>query len=108
MKLRAARGAYASIFSDRARLRFRAAAGGDAAGSAARVALVTSAGGAALYCLIDPVPVSGRRRLLLFGLDDEMAMGDVAAAELFAARAGAFLPPATRACGASRRSCGSS
>jgi 3-polyprenyl-4-hydroxybenzoate decarboxylase len=37
--------------------------------------------------------VSGRRRLLLFGLDDEMAMGDVAAAELFAARAGAFLPP---------------
>ena len=37
--------------------------------------------------------MSGRRRLLLFGLDDEMAMGDVAAAELFAARAGAFLPP---------------
>lgn len=94
VKLRAARGAYTSIFSDRARLRFRRLVfGGDAAGSAARVALVTSAGGAALYCLIDPVPVSGRRRLLLFGLDDEMAMGDVAAAELFAARAGAFLPP---------------
>ena len=94
VKLRAARGTYTSIFSDRARLRFRRLVfGGDAAGSAARVALVTSAGGAALYCLIDPVPVSGRRRLLLFGLDDEMAMGDVAAAELFAARAGAFLPP---------------
>jgi hypothetical protein len=94
MKLRAARGAYASIFSDRARLRFRRLVfGGDATGSAARVALVASAGGTALYCLVEPVPVSGRRRLLLFGLDDEMAMGDVAAAELFAERAGAFLPP---------------
>jgi Zn-dependent protease with chaperone function len=94
MKLRAARGAYASIFSDRARLRFRHLVfGGDATGSAARVALVASAGGTALYCLVEPVPVSGRRRLLLFGLDDEMAMGDVAAAELFAERAGAFLPP---------------
>ena len=94
MKLRAARGAYASIFSDRARLRFRRLVfGGDATGSAARVALVASAGGTALYCLVEPVPVSGRRRLLLFGLDDEMAMGDVAAAALFAERAGAFLPP---------------
>ena len=94
VKLRAARGAYASIFSDRARTRFRRLVfGGDAAGSAARVALVASAGGTALYCLVEPVPVSGRARLLLFGLDDEMAMGDVAAAELFAARAGAFLPP---------------
>jgi len=42
---------------------------------------------------IDPVPVSGRRRLLLFGLDDEMAMGDVAAAELFAERAGGVPAP---------------
>ena len=93
VKLKAARGAYRTIFSDRARLRFRRFVfGSDAKGSGLRVALVMSVAGTVLYFLVEPVEITRRRRLMLFDLEDEMRLGEVAAADLFQAHSKKFLP----------------
>lgn len=94
VQLRAARGAYRGLFSDRARLEFRHLLfGATAAGSAARLVVVASGCGAVVYLLIDTVPLTGRRRLILFDAQDEHRLGDVAAAAIFQSERGNFLPP---------------
>lgn len=97
VKLRAAHGAYRTLFSDQIRVKFRQALfGKDVKGSTVRLIVLTTATGSILYMLIDPVPVTGRKRLILFNDIDEQKLGEVAAAALFQAEGGNFLPPSDR------------
>ena len=93
-KLRGARRAYRESLSESSRTRVRRLVlGADASGAARRVVVLATTTGGALYLLVDTVPATGRRRLMLFSHDDEAAIARAHLADAFETLDGAFAPP---------------
>ena len=93
-KLRGARRAYRGLLSESSRTRVRRLVlGADASGAARRVVVLATTTGGALYLLVDTVPATGRRRLMLFSHDDEAAIARAHLADAFETLDGAFAPP---------------
>ena len=93
-KLRGARRAYRGLLSESSRARVRRLVlGADASGAARRVVVLATTTGGVLYLLVDTVPATGRRRLMLFSHDDEAAIARAHLAEAFETLDGAFAPP---------------
>ena len=75
LKLRAAQNAYAAVTTETFRSRVqRAVLGRTYAGAAARVAGLAATAGVGTYALLEPVPATGRWRLMLFDHDTEATL----------------------------------
>jgi hypothetical protein len=94
IKLRAAQTAYRGVTSDSFRTQVQHfVLGRTYAGAAARVAGLAGTAGVGLYALGDPVPATGRWRLMLFDLKAEEELLNLAVARQFEMDSHRFLPP---------------
>ena len=94
MKLQAAQSAYRNVTTESFRSRVQHFfLGRTWSGSAARAAGLATATGAAMYTITEPVPATGRRRLMLFDHDVEAELMRPSVSHQFQLHWRRFLPP---------------
>ena len=93
-KLRAAQSAYRGVTTESFRTRVRRfVIGSTWTGSAARAAGLATVTGTAMYAILEPVPATGRWRLMMFDHDTEAELMRPSVSRLFQLHWHRFLPP---------------